>query len=428
MPTILNVNAVLQLDFDEIREINTIILKEADVVLGQPGNCRNFTIDALIEGEWKKIHGSDVIGYYRMCIVDKIRASAVRLIINEAATDKAIEIAEMTTSCRKAVIQDRPFRVLGYYHPMTFTTDSFGGDAKQFDAVTDVVYIGFMPLVSGDDGLKIQFDANTPNHIKTLKEAIKGRDVNIYISLTGRDVLSDNDDDIERVATQAAAFVKAYDLHGVDLDIEGEWYINTVERAGYSKLIVNLGKKLHDMGKKISVAVITSYPFTVQALETLDYINTMTYDYTDIEAWHSVYSAVLRDIDATCELGIPLIDEDGIDVFCHFPVPHEKVNVGMPFYGMGNACGIREWDRTYSYGDYYQPGDEDNFDPYSNYAKLSYYNGPTTIRDKTAYALAKVGGVMVWSLSHDVDYEADYSLLKTVKQTIDMYKSLPEPK
>ena len=118
-----------------------------------------------------------------------------------------------------------------------------------------------------------------------------------------------------------------------------------------------------------------------------------------------------------------MIDANGTALPGYHPVPRTKINVGVPFYGMGNAGGIREWNRTYRYSFYYQ---DENFDPHLNYANESYYNGPTTIRDKTAYALlhGKVGGIMIWALTHDVTYDARYSLLKTIRTTIDMFSYL----
>jgi len=405
---------VYELNFETTTTFNSVILKEHGINKGEPGNCRKFSIEALIGETWMKIHGSDVIGFYRMCVTEKTTASAVRIIIEDIAKGETVQLSDVYIEEMPPV--KKPFRVVGYYHPKAFDETGFNGDIDQFDAVTDVIYIGFMPVVAGKNGIEISMDANTATHINTLKSAIGDKNVNIYASLTGLNVLTDNDDDIERIASQAADFVKEFDLHGMDLDLEGDWFTRRVDRCGYSKLIINLGKKLHDMGKKISIAVIPAYPFTAQALTTLDYINTMTYDYTDIDCWHSVYSAVLRDIDILCEKGLELIDDDGNFTDNRGTVPFEKVNVGMPFYGMGNIGGIREWERTFSFGEYYKPGDEDTFDPHCNYntENKSYYNGPTTIRDKTAYALKTVGGVMFWALNHDVKYAAPYALLKVV--------------
>jgi len=408
----------VKIDFDKPRKVSGVCIAESGVQLGQPGNCRKFSIEAFDGLEWVKIHGSDVIGSYRLCVVDPIVTSSIRLNIEEIADDSIVEIDDMYVCEEMPHTKNAQTRVVGYYHPMAFESGSFGGDIKQLDAVTDVVYIGFMPIGVRDNKLEILFNQDIDDHINSLKKAIAGRNVNIYASLTGHDVLTNNDDDIERIAAQATEFVITHDLYGIDLDLEGQWYTSPVQRLGYSKLIVNLGKKLHAIGKKISIAVITPYPFTSEALDTLDFISTMTYDYTDVDAWHSTYNAVLRDIDILCNIGLPLIDEN--DNACgYYKVAANKVNCGVPFYGMGNIDGQREWERTYSFGHYYSPGDEANFDPHSNYATQSYYNGPTTMRDKTEYIKNHVGGIMIWALNHDVDYSARFALLRTIKSGIE---------
>ncbi|MCL2445735.1 MAG: glycosyl hydrolase family 18 protein [Oscillospiraceae bacterium] len=425
----------IELQLDEVQTFNNIVLREPGVAYGQPGNVRLFHIEAYLDGQWEKIYGSDVIGAFRMCVVDEVQASAIRLTIAETARRRRVQVPEMEVALQEPVERDAPFRVVGYFHPNVFIYDDIANYADQFDTVTHAIYIGNTQLFADEDGRPtLVRNAASPQNIADLQAAIGDRDVKLFVSLTcgerinGLNPLTDDPEDIARLAQQAFDIAMEHGLAGVEVNFEGTWANSRAHRAGYSMLIEQLGSMLHEVGKQIMVSVIPSYRFTVQALETLDYINIMTYDHSDTEqVWHSTYNAMLRDIYLLAVRGVPLIDAQGNNLTCacaHMPFPRERLNGGVPFYGMGNLGGVREWNRTFSFQHIYRQADGD-FNPHANYCFVtySYYNGPTTIRDKTAYMMihADIGGIMIWALNHDVEFENEHSLLRTIQNTIDMF-------
>jgi len=420
----------LVLELDEAVSINSIVLREHGVAYGQPGNSRLFRIEAYQNGSWEIIYGSDVIGAVRICVVDEMEVSAVRLVIDETAK-RTVRISEMSIALQEPAGREKPFRVVGYFHPNVFIYDDISNYADQFEVATHVIYIGNTTLGLCDEGRPtVLFSEQSPQNISALQQAVGGRS-DVLISLTcgarvnGLNVLTDNPQDIERIAGQLFDFVQEKSLDGVEINFEGSWRDSRVHRAAYSMLIETLAPMLHEVNKSITVSVVSNFPFTARALELLDYINIMSYDHMDTEqVWHSTYNAMQRDIRDLAVRGVPLIDSTGKVMGTHQPFPREKLNGGVPFYGMGNLGGVREWDRTFSFGRLYREANGD-FNPHANYclATSSYYNGPTTIRDKAAYMLlqAELGGIMIWALNHDTEFSNPYSLLRTIGDTMDRF-------
>jgi len=422
---------VLYMTFDAPQLVNNVTLREHAAEYGQPGHSRLFTIEARVDGNWELVHGSDVIGAFRMCVFDEVMTDALRLTILEIAFGRRVRIYDMTAGFQEPV-RHEPFRVFAYIHPNVFIYHDFNDYAHRLAGVTHLVYIGNTHLgVDENEQIQLVSSAGSPDNISLMRDAVSDLDLDLLVSITcgprvdALNLLTDDPDDIARIASQAFDFVMYHGFDGVEINFEGVWFDDRQRRAGYSMLIEALGPKLHEVGKSISVSVITPYTFTAEAFEILNYIHIMIYDHTDTEqVWHSTYNAVLRDIENTATRGLRLIDANGDFTGEYYQVPRDKINGGVPFYGMGNVGAVREWDRTFSYSHLYR-NRIGVFNPHSNYcfAANAYYNGPTTIRDKVAYMIvnAEIGGVMIWAINHDLPFDHEYSLLKAINNTIDIF-------
>src|SRR5690606_7497461 len=99
-------------------------------------------------------------------------------------------------------------------------------------------------------------------------------------------------------------------------------------------------------------------------------------------------------------------------------VPKHKLNLGLPFYGHSFYEDGKQ-GTSYTYNrlvtDY--PGAESKDELQMKDGATVYYNGESTIRRKTAFALSELGGIMIWQLKQDAT--GDKSLLSFVKEILD---------
>lgn len=195
---------------------------------------------------------------------------------------------------------------------------------------------------------------------------------------------------IETIVT----FVLEHNLDGVDVDLE--WNDIT---ASYSSFVLALNEALDEHTKLITAAYPseTRYPeVSDQALEALDFINIMAYDYrgpwdpTNVGP-HSTLEHAQRGIDFWKRQGISPL----------------KLTLGVPFYGYEFQPSGTVVAKTYASIVDQNPNnvDRDQVDRF-------YYNGRTTIRAKTHLAIEEVGGIMIWELGQDRFDQ--YSLLTTI--------------
>lgn len=196
---------------------------------------------------------------------------------------------------------------------------------------------------------------------------------------------------------------KAYDLDGIDVDLEGD-FVN----ENYEGFVVELSASLKREGKLMTAAVATwnSAAYSDKALGLFDMINIMSYDHTG--PWrkeqpgpHSTYEQAETD-------------------FNHWSVnrviPTGKLILGLPFYAYGFGTDIAE---SLNFGDLVRtyPGAE-KVDSWNVAGKGTfYYNGLPTIKKKVEYAVhKKAGGVMIWQLLGDAS--GDFSLLTAIHSSI----------
>ncbi len=192
-----------------------------------------------------------------------------------------------------------------------------------------------------------------------------------------------------------------YNLQGIDVDLE--WGLVNDDYSGF---VIELKDSVdqHDLQLSVAFPGTFRYPeVTDEALAVFDWVNLMVYDLTG--PWqpnnpgpHSPYSFALNSIDYWVAQGVDKSD----------------MTLGVPFYGydftdQNNVVSVKYSDMV-------------ALDP--SYSQLDqvgeiYYNGMPTIEQKTILAIEELSGVMIWELGQDSFDE--YSLLKVIDETIDMY-------
>ena len=189
------------------------------------------------------------------------------------------------------------------------------------------------------------------------------------------------------VAASIANFAQAEQIDLVDVDLEG----SLTALANYSLFITELAKNLKPMGKELTAA--TSYfladRMSDEAVESLDFINSMSYDLNwGRDAHHSTMEHAIRDLAYWSNRG----------------VAREKIVLGVPFYGWNFPAGASS--RTFAQ---IVGSDPENYhrDYYNGY----YYNGADTIAAKTQLA-NDYGGVMIWEVAQDA--RPPFSLLDVI--------------
>jgi chitinase len=303
----------------------------------------------------------------------------------------------MMIGCFIANAQQNKFRVIGYLRLQNIT----GGQAGQVDysRVTHINIAFINPDSLGNfaslPGLKDFADSLHQRNVKVLASIGGGAAPAYYANLLKGE---SNSVLIEKLAE----LTSAYDLDGIDVDLEGE----RVD-AGYENFIAGLSAVLKAKGKLLTAAVATVYKerYSDKALAAFDFINIMSYDKTgpwrlDKPGQHAPFQMAVDDIDYWA-------NTKGI--------AKDRLNLGIPFYGYGFGVNAPS-DMSYRKIISTYPGSENNDEVDLPGGGTIYYNGISTIKSKTQLALQQAGGIMIWQLLQDA--QGDQSLLKLVNYTI----------
>jgi GH18 family chitinase len=195
-------------------------------------------------------------------------------------------------------------------------------------------------------------------------------------------------------------------LDGIDVDLE-----NDAIDKNYEKLVRDLAAKLKPLGKLLTAALATwnAEKISDAALKEFDFVNIMSYDQTgpwtpDKPGPHSTYEKAVEDLKywrSNRKLG------------------KEKINLGVPFYGY---CFGTQYGESMSYRDIIHtfPGAENRDMVLPSTGGAIYYNGSSTIKNKTSLAIKEAGGVMIWQLLQD-DW-GDSSLLGMIHDIVHLKK------
>ncbi|MGC1632560.1 MAG: glycosyl hydrolase family 18 protein, partial [Gelidibacter sp.] len=198
------------------------------------------------------------------------------------------------------------------------------------------------------------------------------------------------------VVKNLKSLVGYYDLDGIDIDIEGH-LLNTISEAGdYTPFIKELRAVLNPLGKLVTCATASyvggrvpqaSFPY-------FDYINIMAYDNNwNTAEHHSTYEHAVRDMQLWLDLGCPA----------------DKLVLGVPFYAHVGTVGTGS--ATYKEIVAQNP-EAAQLDVYKDYR----YNGISTIKAKTDYAMEHGAGIMIWEISQDGS--GNLSLLQAIGEKI----------
>ena len=292
-------------------------------------------------------------------------------------------------------------RVVGYY-----TTGSFPlNDKIQYCKLTHLNIAFANPQTDGT----IILSGNSGDLLKNVMDTARSQNSNIkiYISIGGGYITDEmwntyknflaNPQDRPILIDKIVSYVLDNGFDGVDVDLEWK-YVTT----GYSDFVIELRDALKEQSKGISAAYPSETRYsliTEEALNALDFINLMVYDYTG--PWnpspgqHSSYNHAKRGI--------------------HFwknkvGINPSKLTLGVPFYGYDfqNSTTVK----SFTYGSMI---DSDISNSEKDNVGNKYYNGRPTIANKVKLASQNLSGIMIWRLG--ADSFTEYSLLETIHKT-----------
>jgi GH18 family chitinase len=280
------------------------------------------------------------------------------------------------------------FRVVGYL-PEYRISDI---DVSAADHLTDVIFFSIEPEADGSLDLgRLTSDVYFKlNAMKTRNPDLK---IHIAVGGWGR---SQHFAAMSTNATSRALFISNLSelcnstiFNGADYD--WEFPANQTENNAYGLLITETRKEFDNIDLKISVALNVNQKLSAGAYESLHRIHIMSYDHG---GRHSTYDQSVLDVNNFLNRGIT----------------SSRLCLGIPFYGRD----IEDFYNVMSYRhivDVYNPGpDEDEVDGI-------YYNGITTVKRKTYFAVQqKLQGVMIWEIGQDAT--GDKSLLSAINSQI----------
>ena len=179
-------------------------------------------------------------------------------------------------------------------------------------------------------------------------------------------------------------------LDGIDLDWEHPK--DEAQQEAYGTLLADLNTAFKPHGLTLSVTIAAGQRLPRVAFDFVDWVQVMAYDHG---GRHSTFEAAKEDVAALIGTGIPT----------------RKIVLGLPFYGRD----VNDRGRSLAYREVVA-----KHDPKPDVDEIDgvYFNGPTTIGRKTAFALeSKLGGVMVWEIGQDAP--GSRSLLRVIRTVAD---------
>jgi len=264
-------------------------------------------------------------------------------------------------------------------------------DALPYDLLTDIVYFSIAPGTNGS----IDSSHAQPETLKKLTTLAKPKGVKVHVCVGGwgksKGFSKMAADSVTRsgFVRNLTAFLKKHELDGADIDWEHPK--SKAEIGNFQKLLIELKKAFRPHGFELSIAVAGWGTYLHrETVPFVDRIHVMAYDQGTP---HSPFAGATRDMKHWEKQG----------------VPKSKLVLGIPFYGRNDKNKAMTYDEILR-----------RFNPSSelDLAGGYHFNGPATIRKKSAYAIKQgYGGVMIWELGQDA--KGKNSLLHAIGQKVD---------
>ena len=293
-------------------------------------------------------------------------------------------------------------RVVGYFPYYRFSLN----DKIQYCKVTHLNIAFANPETDGT----IVLPGNYGDLLKNVMDTARSQNSNIkiYISLAGggfSDEIANtwknflaSAQDRPILIDKIVSYVLDNGFDGVDLDLE--WSHVT---SGYSDFVIELRDALKAQAKGITAAYPSETKYdnlNEAALNALDFINIMSYDYTgpwnaSVPGQHSSYNHAQR----------------GVNFWKNtIGINPSKLTLGVPFYGYDfqNSTTVKSFTYGSMVASDVSNSEKDN-------VGNKYYNGRPTIANKVKLAAQNLSGIMIWELGQDSFSE--YSLLETIHKT-----------
>jgi chitinase len=286
--------------------------------------------------------------------------------------------------CFVLLAKGEPTKVIGYLPHYR----AGAIDALPYDLLTDVVYFSIAPGANGS----IDSSKAKPQILKKLTSQAKPKGVKVHVCVGGWGKSGGFSKMAGEPATRIAfvrnltIFLKKHELDGADVDWEHPKSKSEIEN--FQKLLIELKKAFRPHGFELSIAVAGWGTYLhPETIPFVDRIHVMAYDQGTP---HSPFAGATRDMTHWEKQG----------------VPKSKLFLGLPFYGRNAQGRAMIYDEILSL---FNPS------PESDLAGGYHFNGPATIRKKTAYTIREgYGGVMIWELGQDA--KGKNSLLHAIRQ------------
>jgi chitinase len=335
-----------------------------------------------------------------------------------------------------ASAQDAPKRLLGYYTAWSkYNTPPYTANQIPYSKLTHIAH-AFLLLSPAADGT-IEIPAGTLEPDLLTKAHAHG--VKVLISIGGGDgiegprfnKMAQSETARQNFVTNVRNFLVQYGYDGVDID----WEIpNARDRSDCTTLMQELRNGLPSPWL-VSMAVPSDprswgQGFDIPSLAPLvDFMNVMTYDYYG--TWSGATGHVSPIFQSPADPSQVGSVKTSMDLYANqYSVPHQKLNIGTPFYGYEFDGTDQLWAgcstctaSSQNYAPYIkglvnQQGWTRNMDdvamaPYLTNLNIESLNVPgfityddeSTTAMKTTYVMKNrgFGGVFVWELSGDYD-------------------------